>query len=334
MTSVKAKYDELIMSYLEGRCTAEEALSLLSWMAESEDNRAYFDSFKQVWDLTSFAFPETVDVEAALEAVGEKIDAQEHSVTKTIDMPWLRRNFGYLSGVAAALVLALFIGFLLRPAPMVTMASADWAKGTPYVLPDSSTVTFTGDAEIAYSKRFGEERRAMFFEGKACFDVTADASRPFVVHCNGVDVEVLGTTFVIDAPKEGHRVAVELLSGKVKMRLTGKTGKGASIVLSPKEFGVFYPETGVLKLVNYPEMKQEELANDHVLDFKDVSLATIVETLEYIFKIEVAIPETYRDEKMTARFTDKDAVDEVIETIATVFALDVAKHGEKQYQLR
>ena len=61
MNSVNNKYDALITSYFDGQCSAEEAFELLSWVAESEDNRLYFKSLKdehEVWSLTDFAMPE------------------------------------------------------------------------------------------------------------------------------------------------------------------------------------------------------------------------------------------------------------------------------------
>ena len=39
MNLVNDKYEALVKSYLDGNCPAEEALELLSWVAESEENR-------------------------------------------------------------------------------------------------------------------------------------------------------------------------------------------------------------------------------------------------------------------------------------------------------
>ena len=119
MYSVNDKYEALIMSYLDGLCTPEEAHELLLWVAESEDNRLYFKAMKnqyEVWQLTDFTMPDmdASEIDAALDAVNAKIDAIEESETKVVQMPWLRRNYKYVSGVAAALIVALFLGFLVR----------------------------------------------------------------------------------------------------------------------------------------------------------------------------------------------------------------------------
>ena len=150
MNSVSEKYGALIRSYLDGQCSPEEALELLSWMAESDENRTYFESFKEVWHLTNFAMPEVLDVDAALDAVNTKIEALEEE-TNVVQMPWLRRNYKYVSGIAASVVVALFMGFLVsRSNPMVTLASNDWDSETAYTLPDGTSVAFNGVSEISH----------------------------------------------------------------------------------------------------------------------------------------------------------------------------------------
>ena len=146
MNSVNEKYEALIMSYLDGQCTSEEALELLSWVAESEENRLYFKALKEqneVWSLTDFAMPEDLDVEAALDSVNARIDALETEVeTKTVAMPWLRRNFKYVSGVAAALVVALFLGFLVaKPFSSEVTLAYNGQDNSSFVLPDNNATS-------------------------------------------------------------------------------------------------------------------------------------------------------------------------------------------------
>ena len=327
MISVNEKYDLLIRSYLDGQCSQEEALELLSWIAESDENRLYFESLKDVWSLTNFAMPESIDVESALDAVNLRIDALEEEVeqeSNVVQMPWLRRNYKYVSGVAAAVVVALFFGFLVvKPFnSTVTLASND----ATYELPDGTSVTFNGTSEISYPKHFAKSGRAVDFEGTAYFDVAKDEAKPFVIHCGNMDVEVLGTTFLLNADKSADRCFVDLYTGKVRLTSFDERGHELSTMeLNPGERGVFSKAEGELKMMTYPEVKEEELLNEQVLDFNNVCLSTIVETLEYIYHIEIDLDEAYASKKLTARFTDKDSVNEVLETIATVFDFKVTK---------
>ena len=332
MFSTNDKYEALIMSYIDGQCTSEEALELLAWVAESEENRLYFNSFKEqaeVWKLTDFALPELddINVDAALDAVNAKIDAIEENEPKIVQMPWLRRNYRYVASAAAAVIVALFLGFLVvKPFnSTVTLASNEVESA---LLPDGTSVTFNGASQIAYPKHFGKEVRSVDFEGVAYFDVAKDESHPFIIHCNGMDVEVLGTTFLLNADKASDRVLVDLYTGKVRM-----TADKQSVEIMPGERGVWDAAEGELKAMTYSEVKEEELANNHELVFDNETLSKIVVALEYIYKVEINLDEACASKKLTARFSDEESIDEVMETIAIVSEVTITK-TDNVYSIR
>ena len=338
MYSVNDKYEALIMSYLDGQCTSEEARELLLWVAESEENRLYFNALKdqyEVWSLTDFAMPELdeADVEAALDAVNAKIDAAEESETKVVQMPWLRRNYRYVSSVAAALIVALFLGFLVvKPNSTVTLAYD--GQNTEYILPDGTSVTFYGEGTLTYPKHFAKSNRSVDFEGAAYFDVAKDEAKPFIIHCNNMDVEVLGTSFLMNADESAERYTLDLYTGKVMMTAFDDKGQVMSqMEVNPGERGVWYVAEAEMKTMSYPEVKEEELHTEHVLVFDNEKLSKIVEALEYIYKVDIDLADSCASKKLTARFSDDESIDDVLETIAVVTEVTVTKTDEG-YQIR
>lgn len=331
MNLVDNKYETLVKSYLDGNCPAEEALELLSWVAESEENRVYFKSQKEadeVWHLTDFTMPDdaALNIDAALNAVNAKIDAQEE--TRTVEMPWLRRNYKYVAGIAAALVVALFLGFLVTGPSnsTVTVASNEQNIETPMLLPDGTSVTFDGEAEISYPKEFVNSTRSVNFTGVASFDVVADKEKPFVIHCDRMDVEVLGTSFLLSANAAADKYFVDLYTGRVKM--TAFDGKGnvtSQLEVLPGERGVLDLAQGELKTLSYPEVKEADLTANHVMVFDNETLSKIVVALEYIYKVEINLAESCASKKLTARFSDEESIDEVMETISIVSEVNVTK---------
>jgi ferric-dicitrate binding protein FerR (iron transport regulator) len=266
------------------------------------------------------------DVEVALDAVNAKIEAIEETETNVVQMPWLRRNYRYVSGVAAAFLIALFVGFLVRNSFNLTVTYAfNGQNESSYVLPDGTSVSFNGESTISYPEHFAKSNRAVDFEGVAYFDVTRDENKPFVIHCDNLDVEVLGTTFLLNAEKNAGRYFVDLYTGKVRMTSFDEKGRELShIDVTPGERGVWTTE-GELKTLSYPEVKEEELANNHVLVFDNESLSKIVEALEYLYKVEIELDEACAAKKLTARFSDEESIDEVLETIAIVSEVTVTK---------
>ena len=340
MYSVNDKYEALIMSYLDGQCSAEEGRELLFWVAESEENRLYFKTLKdqyEVWNLTDFTMPELdeADVEAALDAVNARINAIEETETKVVQMPWLRRNYKYVSGVAAAFLIALFVGFLVHNSFTSTVIYAfNGQNESSYILPDGTSVNFNSESTLSYPKHFDKSDRSVEFEGVAYFDVAKDEARPFVLHCNNMDVEVLGTSFLLNAEKNAERYTVDLYTGKVKMTSFDEKGNVLSLMeVNPGERGVWNASSSELKTMNYSEVKEEELLTEHVLVFNNENLSKIVEALEYIYKVEIDLGESCASKKLTARFSDGESIDEVLETIALVSEVTVTKTDEG-YQIR
>ena len=322
------QYDELIMSYLDRLCTSEEAQILLSWIAESDENRLHFESLKAVWELTAFEMPENIDVEAALQNVNLRIDEIETEKSKevapTVKLSWYQRNYKYVSGVAAAVVVALIVSFFVAKPfnNKVVLASGDFDANTPCVLPDGTSVVFGSESELTYRKSFGKTLRQVDFEGIASFDVAKDAEKPFIIRCDNMQVEVLGTSFLLNAEKQ----VVDLYSGKVKMSSVDKKGNEiSSIELLPGERGVMNG-SNELVIVSAMDVKKDELMKNHELVFNDETLRVIIETVEYIYNVNINLAESQAERKITVRFTD-DSINDVLETVAAVANLELVKSG-------
>ena len=166
----------------------------------------------------------------------------------------------------------------------------------------------------------------MDFEGVAYFDVAKDEAHPFVLHCNNMDVEVLGTSFLLNADKDAERYTVDLYTGKVMMTTFDKKGNTLSQVeVNPGERGVWDATASELKMMTYSEVKEDELKTEHVLVFNNEMLSKIVEALEYIYKVEIDLGESCASKKLTARFSDDESIDDVLETIALVSEVTVTK---------
>ncbi|HMR62144.1 FecR domain-containing protein, partial [Amaricoccus sp.] len=113
---------------------------------------------------------------------------------------------------AACLLLLLAGGILLRDPPD---HATDPGTQATVALADGSRMTLDGDsaAEAAVD---AESRRVTLLRGRAFFEVTPDATRPFVVMAGGVETIVLGTAFAVE--RQGGAVAVVVEHGRVAVR--------------------------------------------------------------------------------------------------------------------
>ncbi len=103
-------------------------------------------------------------------------------------------------------------------------------------LEDGSVVTLLPRSSIRHTRHFvgiKDNKRDVYLQGQAFFDVTRDKKRPFTVYAGNMSTTVLGTSFSVQESEIG--VLVKLYSGKVIVH-TGTHPAGIrEIFLSPGE---------------------------------------------------------------------------------------------------
>ncbi len=86
------------------------------------------------------------------------------------------------------------------------------------VLPDGTRVWLNAASSLRYPTSFTGNERKVYLEGEAYFEVAKNAAKPFHVEAKGVDVEVLGTHFNINAYNDEIYSKTTLLEGSVKVK--------------------------------------------------------------------------------------------------------------------
>lgn len=107
------------------------------------------------------------------------------------------------------------------------------------LLSDGTKVWLNADSRLKYPVAFARDKRKVWLEGEAYFEVAADSSSPFMVETALVGVKVLGTGFNVMAYRNEDRTEVTLVHGKVDV----ETAQGNAL-LKPREQLVFQHDGG------------------------------------------------------------------------------------------
>lgn len=120
-------------------------------------------------------------------------------------------------------------------------------RGAEYnlVLSDSTRVFMNAMSELRFPVRFSGEVREVELTGEAYFEVSP-SDKPFIVKTRQVNIEVMGTSFNINAYENTQKIITTLVEGKVKVVDTGKSGSG--YVLQPEEQAVINLGDGMVKI--------------------------------------------------------------------------------------
>lgn len=207
--------DEIIIRFLQDDATREEKSMLESWLKESKENRDEFESIRKTWDLTSRLNQiRSFDVVAARKKIKRMIP--EFRKSKSVLYYWQK--------IAAIIIIPLMIaatGYFyffskrLDDKTLQQTITSSFGTRNQLSLPDGTEVWLNSGSEIRFPSKFIGNKREVFLEGEAFFDVAIDKLRPFYVNLGEMSVKAVGTSFNIAAYKKDNIFETTVVSGEI-----------------------------------------------------------------------------------------------------------------------
>ncbi|MEO6683363.1 MAG: FecR domain-containing protein [Ginsengibacter sp.] len=149
------------------------------------------------------------------------------------------------------------------------------------VLADGSKVWLNAASSIRFPAAFTGKERNVEITGEVYFEVAHNATKPFIVKANEVDIKVLGTSFNVNAYKDENLMKTTLLEGSVEV-LMGKEKR----FLKPGEQAVVN-NNGQFQLKSAPDLESVVAWKDGKFDFRDLDLKSIMRQMERWYGVEV-----------------------------------------------
>ena len=284
---------------MAGECTPEEQLLVEEWYRQQLSARRYITP------------PERDGLEAELL---QRIQNGRKSA-KVI-------NTGLLLKIAACLVMAIGIGYLLlKQHP----AQIDWkeayAKDSPLQLQlgDGTRIWLNAGSRLRYPAAFnGKEREVQLVAGEVCLDVAQDPKHPFMIRSGSVRTQVLGTVFNVRAYERLSLLQVTVQQGKVAVRCddTLQQLAGQEMVLVADEQVTLHTKAQVWEK-EHTDAKSLIGWTSGKLLFNNERLDIIAMQLENKYHVQIAFADgglpAYR---ITAGFQAADPLDEVLDALS------------------
>lgn len=232
MMNNRENIEALIVLYLKGEATPEQAMELEDWRKSSEHNDKLFLNMEHVFSITHqqdrFKTPE-------IEEAWTQVLKRTSNAGKVITL-WKRTPFYYAAAavVLLALVFSIFWNTISHSTGQMaaelstpeapetnnnTMVAADGLAS--FTLSDQSKVTLQPNSKIILAENFNKGGRNLTLEGSGSFEVVHDESNPFVIEVEGLKVVDLGTIFHIKNKLDTVKVVVD--EGEVALELNGET---------------------------------------------------------------------------------------------------------------
>lgn len=148
-------------------------------------------------------------------------------------------------------------------------------------LPDGSVVWLNAASTIRYPTVFAGKERRVEITGEAYLDVAANATMPFQVAINnGTTIDVLGTSFNVNAYPNEADMKATLVNGTIRVKYNKQT-----ITLQPGQQVAQQSEQ--LLLVKQVNIQQVTAWKDGFFNFDGVPLAELMRQIERWYDITV-----------------------------------------------
>lgn len=297
------RIEDLLPRYCSGEATAEERRLVEEWIKQSDENYRIAKQIHTLYLATDTMRVLTeVDTEKALTSVFEKM-SKSHERSKMTWITWLQR-------VAAILFIPLLVTVgiqNLKPRP-VEVAQLIEVKTNPGItttvhLPDGSIVHLNSESKLSYPSFFDKDKRRVTLQGEAFFEVQKNPEHGFVISTpHETKIEVLGTSFNVEAFEKDAFVATTLIEGKVRFDYM-KNQHPTTVLMKPGQKLTYDSSSSRIQLIE-TNGTSEIAWKDGKIIFQATPLPEALRMLEKRFNVTFVLSnDRLRQEAFTGSFT-------------------------------
>ncbi len=181
-------------------------------------------------------------------------------------------------------------------------------------LSDGTHVSLNAQSEFTYPVSFNANTREVFLSGEALFEV-ASSDVPFIVRTKDMVVEVLGTTFNLNAYANSDEVVTTLVEGKLKVGANDKAA--GSRVIYPSEQAVFKMSQRKIEVSTVDVNLYTAWRNGELI-FYNMRLEDIMTTLTRWYSAEVFyMNPTVKELRFSGSLNRYENINQILDIIAS-----------------
>ncbi len=307
----------IINKVLANSASKEEQNMLDRWLREKPENQQSFDLKRQQWE-EMLLFVDVEDKKRVFANIKNKID-QDKKLIDFTERSTRKSSWGWMK-VAASVVSLISLGALSYyeisdPFSHLNLVGYDLVEANAgvqktQVLADGSTIYLNGDSRLKYKIDSESEERKLYLEGEAFFDVARDESKPFVIGLEKSKVQVLGTSFNIQAYPDDEQISTSVVTGRVAF----ERSDDKSLVLLPGNKGVINKHQKSIEKYDVDNSKDVAWMNK-ALYFENTSLSEMAKSLYRMYGVKLKFTDgSLNNLKITAKF-ENEKIEEILKIL-------------------
>lgn len=319
--------ENIIDKVIEGLASPEEVKLVVSWF-NTDEGQAYLSNRMDREFYLDKDLLETVEAQVG--------DIPSEDIYERIEKQLFKKKVLKVFSYAAAILLPLIFIYTVYTKIDTHVGLFGDNEYTEIYVPkgeklyiafqDGSTAYLNSDTKLRYPKKFGFFDRKVYLDGEAYFTVEKNKSRPFIVELDSVSINVLGTSFNLEAYKADNEISLKLDEGKVNLQPHSTKKEYA---LNPGEKLIYSKKDGHCSILSKDTYVSPGSWKDDIIYLEDKSLLEVLNVLErkYNQNFEVKDPEIL-DYRFTILIGKSRTINQVLLDLERIAPVKFGKEGE------
>lgn len=303
--------DALIGKFLTGEASPEEAMFLEDWIAESNENKIYFEQSAKAFGLVEQAI--------STDTAWSKLHPQLKQT------PVRKLSIGWITSVAAVLIISLGAVFYFTNSGEQNTVFTAGQKEKSIQLNDGTGIQLAAHSSLELATGYGKKNRSLTLKGSGYFSVKHSEKLPFIIDAGPIHIKDLGTKFDVKTSEDTIYVRVD--EGIVVIY----DNKGMQLTLHANESAHYVISSGDLKL----DVLTENLKKQYKTILLDNQrLEDVVDLLNKTYKVAIRIDNpALKNCRITTEFLNED-LDTVLMVISQTLEVTIIREKSNEYVIK
>lgn len=212
-----------------------------------------------------------------------------------------------------------------KQVPVYHVVTVPTAQIKKVVLPDGTQVMLNSRSQLRYPEKFDSRTREVYLQGEAYLEVAHNKEKPFIVHANNFNIQVLGTKFNVNS-YNGKSAFVALVDGSVQVTTAKNQNK---VMMKPNNLLR-------LKDGNIDELVHTQ-ATDYIswlvkkLKLNGDKMDRIMTNLANYYDLEIVYKKPIPKIELYGKLELKAEPQKVLEAISQLSGLSITMENKKIY---
>jgi transmembrane sensor len=193
-------------------------------------------------------------------------------------------------------------------------------------LADGTRVWLNAASSLTYPAGFTANDRKVQMTGEGYYEVAKQAGKKFYVLSNGIETEVLGTHFNVNAYNDEANIKITLLEGSINVHINGQTATSNRQRLSPGQQAQWKNGEPV-KVVNDANTEAVMAWKEGYFDFNSNDIQTVMRQLARWYNVEVAYEGKITSNRFIGIISRNNSVSEVVKLLESTGSVKFKVEG-------